>query len=147
MRKLKVTLFTLLFFVIMVLSFCEKEPADERDKFVGTWKGTFNVTIPDISVNVSDPVTYTISKDSGNPKQIFFDEAGSILGMTATVNGNAYTYDEYTEITTIEGITYSLRFNGGGSINGNVITELGIFRIYVLGEEYPGTWSSTLNKQ
>jgi len=147
MKKNKATLVTLLFLSIMVLSSCEKEPTDERDKFVGTWKGTENLTIPSLSLSLSDQVTYIILKSDSDTKQIIFLDEGAASDMTANVNGNAYTYDEYTETGTYEGETVSLKLNGGGSINGNVITELGTLIFYILGEEYPGTWSSTLNKQ
>jgi hypothetical protein len=67
--------------------------------------------------------------------------------MTAVVNGNSYKYDEYTVSTAIGDITISMKFNGTGNLSGNVISESGTVNYTLAGVSYPGTWSSTLNKQ
>src|SRR5450759_1000748 len=138
-------LFTSAFLLITLITSCKKEETDDRDKFIGTWKGTVNMTVSGLSINSSDPSTQIITKGIVNPKQIIFAEAGQT--STANVNGNAYTYDEYTQTETVEGQTVSVKVTGNGSINGNVLTESGTIKVYVLGQEYPGSWSSTLKKQ
>jgi hypothetical protein len=131
--------------LLITLISCKKDDTDDRDKFVGTWKGTGNITVSGMGINISDATTQVITKGTSNPDQIIFTESG--VSTTANVNGNAYTYDDYTQTETIEGETVSIKFTGQGSINGNVITETGTIKIYMLGQEFPGTWSSTLNKQ
>jgi len=138
-------LFISAFLLITLITSCKKEETDDRDKFIGTWKGTVNMTVSGLGINSSDPSTQIITKGTVNPKQIIFTEAGQT--STANINGNAYTYDEYTQTETVEGQTVSVKVTGNGSINGNVLTESGTIKVYVLGQEYPGSWSSTLNKQ
>ena len=138
-------LFISAFLLITLITSCKKEETDDRDKFIGTWKGTVNMTVSGLGINSSDPSTQIITKGTVNPKQIIFTEAGQT--STANVNGNAYTYDEYTQTETVEGQTVSVKVTGNGSINGNVLTESGTIKVYLLGQEYPGSWSSTLNKQ
>jgi hypothetical protein len=132
-------------FLLITLISCSKEETDDRDKFVGNWKGTVTMIVPGMSINSSDASIQVVSKGTANPKQIIFSEAGE--STTANVNGNGYTYDESIQTGTIEGETVSIKVNGTGSINGNVITESGTIKIYVLGQEFSGSWSSTLNKQ
>ncbi len=138
-------LFISAFLLITLITSCKKEVTDDRDKFIGTWKGTVNTTVSGLGINSSDPSTQIITKGTVNPKQIIFTEAGQT--STANVNGNAYTYDEYTQTETVQGQTVSVKVTGNGSINGNVLTESGTIKVYLLGQEYPGSWSSTLNKQ
>lgn len=138
-------LFISAFLLITLITSCKKEETDDRDKYIGTWKGTVNMTVSGLGINSSDPSTQIITKGTVNPKQIIFTEAGQT--STANVNGNAYTYDEYTQTETVEGQTVSVKVTGNGSINGNVLTESGTIKVYLLGQEYPGSWSSTLNKQ
>ena len=138
-------LFISAFLLITLITSCKKEVTDDRDKFIGTWKGTVNMTVSGLGINSSDPSTQIVTKGTVNLKQIIFTEAGQT--STANVNGNAYTYDEYTQTETVEGKTVSVKVTGNGSINGNVLTESGTIKVYVLGQEYPGSWSSTLNKQ
>jgi hypothetical protein len=138
-------LFISAFLLITLITSCKKEETDDRDKFIGTWKGTVNMTVSGLGINSSDPSTQIITKGTVNPKQIIFTEAGQT--STANVNGNAYTYDEYTQTETVQGQTVSVKVTGNGSINGNVLTESGTIKVYLLGQEYPGSWSSTLNKQ
>ena len=140
-------LFISAFLLITLITSCKKEETDDRDKFIGTWKGTVNMTVSGLGINSSDPSTQIITKGTVNPKQIIFTEVGETVGSIANVNGNAYTYDEYTYTETVQGQTVSMKFNGNGSINGNAITESGTLKVYLLGQEYPGSWSSTLNKQ
>jgi len=121
------------FLLIVLITSCKKEETDDRDKFIGTWKGTVNVTVSGMGVNSSDPSTQIITKGTVNPKQIIFTEVGETVGATANVNGNAYTYDEYTYTETVQGQTVSMKFTGNGSINGNVITESGTVKVYLLG--------------
>jgi hypothetical protein len=132
-------------FLLITLISCSKEDTDDRDKFIGTWKGTVTMIVPGMSINSSSASTQVVSKGTTNPNQIVFTEEGE--STTANVNGNGYTYDDYTQTGTIQGETVSIKITGNGSINGNVITESGTIKIYVLGQEFPGTWSSTLNKQ
>lgn len=132
------------FLFISLITSCKKEEVDERDRFIGNWKGTVNMTVSGLGINTSDASTQVVTKGIGN-KQIIFTESGE--STTANVNGNAYTYDEYTQTETIEGETVSIKVTGNGSINGNVLTESGTIKVYLLGQEYPGSWSSTLNKQ
>lgn len=143
MKNLKLFISALL--LITLISSCKKEETDDRDKFIGTWKGTVSMTVSGFDINSSDASTQIITKGSVNPNQIIFTEAGETV--TANVNGNGYTYDEYTQTGTIEGTTVSVKVTGNGSINGNVITESGTIKVYLLGQEYPGSWSSILNKQ
>lgn len=138
-------LFISAFLLITLITSCKKEETDDRDKFIGTWNGTVNMIVSGLGINSSDPSTQIITKGTVNPKQIIFTEAGQT--STANINGNAYTYDEYTQTETVEGQTVSVKVTGNGSINGNVLTESGTIKVYLLGQEYPGSWSSTLNKQ
>lgn len=143
MKNLK--LFISAFLLITLITSCKKEETDDRDKFIGTWKGTVNMTVTGLGIDSSDPSTQIITKGTVNPNQIIFSESGETT--TANVNGNSYTYDDYTVTETIEGQTVSMKVTGNGSINGNVLTESGTIKFYLLGQEFPGSWSCTLNKQ
>lgn len=136
MKKIKNLFFVMLIMVVLIAS-CTKEETDDRDKFIGTWKGTVNLIIPGIG-NSSSSSTYIITKGT-NLRQIIFTESEGT--STANVNGNEFNYDETTQSETIEGQTYFVKIDGSGYINGDVIKESGIFTIYLLGLEYPGTWS------
>lgn len=143
--KKYLTLSVILTFILIVGSSCKKEsaPVDARDKFVGTWKGTFTLKIPGLSIDQSESATQVISKSSSTQNQILFD------GSTkASVNGNGYTYIEWTETVTNPNVgSIIFIFNGTGSISGSVITESGTVKTTILGITYSGTWSSILNKQ
>ncbi|MGK0639731.1 hypothetical protein [Schleiferia thermophila] len=86
---------------LLTLAFtqCKKDDAsgaDQRDKFVGTWKGTSTIVIPDLMLNQSESVTYNISKSTVNSNQIIITSPGSSEQLKANVNGNVYTYDDFT---------------------------------------------------
>lgn len=143
--KKYLTLSVILTFVLIVGSSCKKEsaPVDARDKFVGTWKGTVTLKIPSLSIDQSESTTQAISKSSSTQNQIVFDGSAK-----ASVNGNGYTYNEWTETVTDPSVgTIIFIFNGTGSISGSVITESGTVKTTILGTTYSGTWSSILNKQ
>lgn len=131
--------------LIILISSCTKEEVDDRDKFVGTWKGTYNMTVSALDINTSESSTQIVTKGTVNPNQIIFSENGQTT--TANVNGNAYNYDEYTETENIEGETVSIKITGNGSINGNVLTESGTIKVYLMGQVFTGSWSSSLNRQ
>jgi len=141
--------------LLAIVGSCKKDEAvDERDKFVGTWKGTTTTSVPDLSINDTKPITLTISKNKINPKQLDITDGED--SYTAIVNGNTYTYNDFTWTGTIEledeegnpyTVTASYKMTGTGSINGSSITESGTIRLFVVGEEYPGAWSRTLVKQ
>ena len=136
-----------LLFLLLVLgvtfSSCKKDTpvvTDNRDKFVGTWNGTININIPDLLINSSENISEDYTKSSSNSNQIVIDAS-----QTANVNGNSYTYNEFTE--TIDDPTYGtivFIFNGTGTINGSNIIESGTVSTVIQGQTYNGTWSSNL---
>lgn len=145
-----IRLLAILWLLTHAFTQCKKDDAsgsDQRDKFVGTWKGTSTMVIPDLMLNQSESVTYNISKSTVNSNQIIITSPGSSEQLKANVNGNVYTYDDFTYTETDQGMTVVITFKGGGSINGNLINEQGTLKLSVNGMTYNGTWSSTLNKQ
>lgn len=143
---MKKNLFALLLLVGVVLSSCSKDtPAvtDARDKFVGTWSGTQRIIIPDLGLDNSDNVSEVHTKSTSNSNQIIID--GS---QTANVNGNSYTYNQFTVTENDPTLgTIMLIFNGNGTINGSNIIESGTLSTVIQGQTYNGTWSSNLVKQ
>ena len=137
-----------LIFLLLVLgvtfSSCKKDTpvVDARDKFVGSYQGTFQFQYSGDTPNSSTD-THTISKSTSNSNQIIID--GDIV---ANVNGNSYTYVQFTEIQ--QDPTYgavSITLNGVGTLNGSNLTESGTFTTIIQGTALDGTWSSNLVKQ
>ena len=129
----------------VAFSSCKKDTpvVDVRDKFVGTWNGTQNITIPDLSINSSDFYSEVYSKSTSNTNQIIINS-----DQTASVNGNSYTYNQFTETTTDPTYgTIVFIFNGIGTINGTNIIESGTVSTIIQGQSYNGTWSGNLVKQ
>lgn len=136
------------FLFIVVLGFlfvsCSKDETDDRDQFVGTWKGTQTLSIPSLYYNETYSGTLIITKSSGDDSKILINSDGEV--MSATVSGKSYIYEEYsyTDYSGSSPITITQR--GSGTINGNTITESGTLTFFIDGETYPGTWSTTLTK-
>ena len=145
MKNFKMFLGTLL--LVSLFISCKKEATDNRPQFVGTWNGTNSMIVSGLNSNTSNAVSITIAEGTGNSNQIILTQTGSTVARTAVVNGNSYKYDEYTGTTSLGDLTISMKINGTGTLNGNVISESGTVTITVAGVDYPGTWSSTLNKQ
>jgi hypothetical protein len=143
---LKATLLSLS--LLILLSACKKEEEiDPRDQFVGTWKGTQRMIVLDLQFDQSDTFTQIITKDPDYPNKIKLGFPDTDESYSAKVVGNAYTYDESSFTYNQDGYTYTFIQNGGGSINGSVITEGGTVKINVAGQQFSGTWEATLNKQ
>ena len=142
----KILTATLLFAGILFISSCKKDtPAatDARDKFVGTWAGTQRILIPGLGVDYSDNVSEPFTKSSSNSNQIIIDGT-----QTANVNGNSYTYDQFTITDTDPTLgTIVMIVNGTGTINGSNIIESGTLSTVIQGQTYNGTWSGNLVKQ
>lgn len=141
--KLKSSL-QLIFFFLLFLS-CTKEdiPVDQRDAFEGNYKGTANFKIPSLSVNQTDQYSIEIFKGAPNSNKITIDGIYS-----ASVNGNSYTYSEFTQTEnnpTLGTIVFIL--NGTGTLIGANLTEFGTVRTVILGVTHNGTWSSNSVKQ
>ena len=145
MKNLKL-LFSAILLVALVAS-CKKDTTDDRAQFLGTWTGTINSIVPDLSSNTSKAETLTITAGTASSSQIILTQTGSTVILTGNVSGNKYTYIEYTSIGTTNGIAVSIKQNGTGTLNGNIITESGTL-VYTIGTAvYQGTWSSSLTKQ
>jgi hypothetical protein len=143
---LKLKSYLLMFpFLAIVFTACEKE--DQRDQYVGTWKGTQTTVITSLNINESQAVTQSITKSTSNTNQILFSSPGITEIAIANVNANAYTYEDYIYTQTSNGITMVITMTGGGSINGSVITEQGTITISANGDTFSGSWSAILNKQ
>ncbi|MCF8332663.1 MAG: hypothetical protein K9I47_00820 [Bacteroidales bacterium] len=140
MKKLNLLL-PLLVIALLSTSCDDGDDKDERDKFIGTWKGTRNLKVPEWDYEESNSVTYEIEKNPGTEDGII------VAGAEAYVNGNSYTYEDFTQTESSDGTTITIEFSGGGSIDGSVIDETGTVVFYAEGEEFNGSWSSTLNKQ
>lgn len=142
-------LFLMLFLGSALLFSCKKDsPAatvatDQRDKFVGTWKGNQTINIPDLNVNNTDLVNEVFSKSSSSQNQIIIDGT-----QTANVNNNSYTYNEFTQVVNDPSLgDIVIIVNGTGTANGSNITESGVLYTVIQGVTYNGTWSSNLVKQ
>jgi hypothetical protein len=144
MKKL---LFISILAIFTVLSSCKKdEDVDARLAFVGTWAGTQTLAIPSLTLSETFDVNFAISVSSDDSEKILLTSDGEIL--KATVNGSTYTYDKYTYTTDDgSGNTMTVEMQGTGTISGNKINETGTVRLYYMGAEFPGTWSSSLTKQ
>jgi len=142
-------LIMLLASVALLFNSCKKDEAvvDARDKYVGTWKGTTTIIVSSLDMNETSATTQTVTKSTTNSSQISFTELGSTDPSKANVNGNSYIYEDETYTENSNGITMTIKMTGGGSINGNVITESGSVTISASGKSYTGTWTGTLNKQ
>ena len=144
MKKL---LFISILAIFTILSSCKNdEDVDARLAFVGTWAGTQTLAIPSLTLSETFDVNFAISLSSDDNKKILLTSDGEIL--KATVSGSTYTYDKYTYTSDDgSGNTMTVEMQGTGTISGNKINETGTVRIYYMGAEFPGTWSSTLTKQ
>ncbi len=145
MKNLSTFLVALL--CVTLFNSCKKEATDTRPQFIGTWNGTNSMIVSALNSNSSNAVSITIADGTGNSNQIVLSQAGSTVARTAVVNGNSYKYDEYSGTTSLGDLSISMKLNGTGTLNGNVISESGTVVITVAGVDYSGTWSSTLNKQ
>jgi hypothetical protein len=145
MKKLKLILGTFLLLATLSIS-CKKESTDTRPQFVGTWTGTVSMIVPGLNPS-NKAESLTITTGTGNSNQLVITQVGSTVAMTAVTNGNTYKYDEYTQSASLGDVTVSMKFNGTGTLNGNVLSESGTVTFTMSGVSYPGTWSSTLNKQ
>ena len=143
---MKKNLLSLLLVLGVLFTSCKKDsPAvtDNRDKFVGTWNGTQRIVIPDLAVDYSQNISGEDISLSSSSNQIVID-----FSKTAIVNGNSYTYNQFTETTTDP--TYGdiiIIFNGTGTINGSNIVEGGTCNTIIQGQTFNGTWSGNLVKQ
>ena len=145
----KTTLFLSIALLSIVFVSCKKEDAtvvDARDKFVGRWFGNFTIAIPALGLNQTDTSSHIITKDPVNANQIIIDSA-----QRATINGNSFTYEQFTQTETdpSTAITTTVLFNGSGSINttGTSMNESGTISITAAGTTFNGTWSSNTIKQ
>jgi hypothetical protein len=141
--KFKTSLPILIF--IFTLFSCKKENSsvDQREAFIGTYQGTINTKIPALNLNETDQYAFDISKGASNTNQIKID--GTI---NATVNGNSYTYTEFTitdNVPNVGAIVYIL--NGTGTLNGTNLIETGTLKAVIQGTSYSGTWSTNMVKQ
>ena len=141
-------LFLMLFVGSALLFSCKKDsPAsttatDPRDKFVGTWSGNVRIQFPSLTYDETSNDSHVITKSTLNSNQIIID------GETANVNGNSYTYVEFTQ--TEQDATYGTiveTYNGVGTLNGSNLIESGTVVGVVQGVSVNGTWSSNLVKQ
>ena len=136
----------LLILGVILFSSCKKDtPAatDARDKFVGTWSGTQRIVIPGLGIDNSSTVSEPYTKSTTNSNQIIIDGT-----ETANVNGNSYTYNEFTITDTDPTLgTIVMIVNGTGTINGSNIVESGTLSTVIQGQTYNGTWSGNLVKQ
>jgi hypothetical protein len=144
MKNFKITICA--FLLVSSIISCKKDATDERDKFVGTWTGTIDSVVPGLASNTSKAETLTI-KTGTVSNQIILTQTGSTLVLTANVSSSKYTYVEYTQSATAQGITVSTTFDGTGTLSGTTITESGTLTYTISGTSYPGTWTSTLTKQ
>ena len=143
----KVSLLFSLAVASLIFVSCKKEdapstPVDARDKFVGTWIGSYRTQIPTLSVDETSNDTTLITKSTTNSNQILVDS------LPANVSGNSYTYVQYSETfedPTVGTVVYTL--NGNGTLSGSNLVETGTLNFLVQGTSYPGTWSSNLVKQ
>jgi len=113
---------SLLLILGVVFTSCKKDSpvvVDARDKFVGTWNGTYKEYVAGVLV-YTGPSTYTITKDASNANRILISDAVSgFVNLPATVNGSSYTVSNYSFLET----DYSTIFNATGVLSGNTITE------------------------
>jgi hypothetical protein len=133
----------LFLFVLSSFYGCKKTTIDPREKFLGKYTGTISVSIPTL---IPTPLTQayepTITKSTTNPNEILID------GNAATVVGNTYIYDEFTETGDVPQLgTAVATFNGSGVLNGNSLSESGTVKVIIQGMTYNGTWTSTAVKQ
>jgi hypothetical protein len=144
----KTTLFLSIALLSIVFVSCKKDdaPVDARDKFVGRWFGNFTIVFPALGVNQTDTSSHIITKDPVNANQIIIDSV-----QHAIVNGNSFTYQQFTEteVDSTTGISTTVVFNGSGSINasGTNMNESGTINYTTAGTTFNGTWSSSTTKQ
>jgi hypothetical protein len=139
---LQTLIFAALFFVSCKKDDAPTTPVDARDKFVGTWIGTYRTQFPALSIDETTNDTTTIIKSTTNASQILVDD------LVANVNGNSYTYVQYTETfedPTIGTVVYTM--NGNGTLTGSNLVQSGTLSLVAQGTTYPGSWSSNLVKQ
>jgi hypothetical protein len=146
-QTMKKVLFISFLAIFTILSSCKKEEdVDPRLAFVGSWAGTQTIAITSLGLSDSFNFNQTISLSADDNKKILLTSDGEIL--KATVSGSSYTYDKYSYTSDDgSGNTMTIEMQGTGTISGNKINETGTVKLYYLGGEYPGTWSSTLTKQ
>lgn len=96
---------------------CKKEEErDSRDQFAGTYYGTQTVTVPELEISETASGTMNITKSSEKFKILFND--GTVT-QKASVNGNRYDYEKYTQTEIIEGTKVTIEISGSGTfING-----------------------------
>jgi hypothetical protein len=136
-----------LFIASLLLISCTKEiPPEDHDRFIGTWYGKFKWAIPGIQLSREVPSIEIIKKTDDPNLILFFRENES---PTAKIDGNSYTYIEYTTYDTINRIEIAMTITGMGSISDDftVIQESGEITAIANGHNCTGTWSCTRYKQ
>lgn len=134
----------MLLFLSITFACSKKEtpPPDPRDAFIGNYKGTLTLRVPALSSNQTSQISsYPITKVSSSTNQVLVND------RTATVNGNSYTYNQFSGAVNTTAGTVVAIFNGNGTLNGTNLNESGTFTMVVQGVSYSGTWSTSLVKQ
>lgn len=140
MKRIAVLIVGILILIVMNNS-CKE--SDERDQFVGTWTGLMIFS----RIGYEFSTSVIITKSTTNSSQIIFEESGGSQRIV-TINGNSYTYEQFTASYRTNQDEVAGNFNGAGSKAGDVLTESGT--ITSDNSPYPGdqgTWSRRLYKQ
>lgn len=132
--------------ISLVFTSCKKDDeTDPRDQFIGSYSTTMVINVSGIDYYDTYTGTNEISKSSESGRIIITDDNGT--EFYAKVTGNNYVYDKFTNTISLDGETFTEELTGTGTINGNIINESGVYKLYYQGEEFTGTWTCTLIKK
>jgi hypothetical protein len=111
---------------IIIVTGCEKDPADEADKFVGDYSYIMKLTISGNSMTQNGELT--VKKISANKITMTQVDGGTPTSYAVTGNSITENGGQYNDIPVGDGTT-TLPFieNSTGSIEGIVITIYGSY--------------------
>jgi len=150
MKKIPAFLFGVLLVLMAIISSCSKSSdntTDPRTQFLGKWAGSRSFVFPQYTIlNNTAADTITITSVTGSSNQISI--SNSKYTATATVSGNAYTYNQYETTATYNNVAYTFTVNGSNTISGSTLQGSGTFSVtWPPTGSTTGTWTTSLTKQ
>jgi hypothetical protein len=146
MKTLRILIFVT---TTLLIYSCAKEEVkqDYRDRFCGTWTGTFSYDVPDIpGYSGTKSQSANIMKGM-NENELLIESFGLSYYTIARLDKMTFTYSPFDVCSNQCGVTEGIQYAGKGTLSGNQINENGTMSVYINGTEFKGTWAEQLYKQ
>jgi hypothetical protein len=145
MHSLRIETRTLLVVIILIAASCQKDKVtDSRDRFVGTWEGTFTYSVPVLPGWSGTRANHAYFTKGPESDELLVKNFGISYYAIVRLNYNQYTYSSFEIGSSTCYTTELLQYSGSGSLSGNQITETGKMVVSVNGQESSGTWETRM---